>query len=264
MRGSRAARSVSLLARSLVALVAASCSSSRSEPVLPYPVGQAMVFGAPEGGALTSLDPSCDSDVCLAVRERCGADAYAEVIVATAGDVLDVMCYPGHLSVREIEPDPFDRIGEESDTVFVFDARDDGADMLGEVVVSGDDDVLYGAGAEVSVLGDGLRIDGERVVVRGLTIRGDVTVDKNDVKLSLVQINGDLTINGNGVTLSESVVHGELHLVGSGVVLSRNLLEGAARLSATNLACHQNQRFDDVDADRFIDASELGGEIDCR
>lgn len=213
---------------------------------------------------MTPLDASCESEVCLAVRERCGADAYAEVIVETSGELLDVMCYPGHLSVRELEPDPFDRIGEESNTVFVFDAQDDGADMLGEVVVSGDDDVLYGAGAEVSVLAEGLRIDGERIVVRGLTIRGDVTIDKNDAKLSLVQINGDLTINGNDVTLSESVVHGELHLVGSGTVLSRNLLEGAERLSAINLACHQNQRFDDADADRSIDASELGGEIDCR
>jgi len=232
--------------------------------VLPYPAGQAMVFGAPEGGVMTPLDPSCDSPICLAVRERCGPGAYAEVIVDTPGDVLDVMCYPGDLSVREIEPDPFDRIGEESGTVFVFDAEDDGADMLGDVIVSGDDDVLYGAGAGVSVLGDGLRIEGERVVVRGMTIRGDVTVDANEAKLSLVQINGDLTINGNGVTLSESVVHGRLHLVGSATVLSRNLLQGVARLSAIRLACHLNQRFDDADADRLIDASELGGEVDCR
>lgn len=232
--------------------------------MLPYPVGQAMVFGAPEGGVLTPLEPGCDSAVCVAVRERCGGDAYAEVIVNTPGDVLDVMCYPGDLSVREIEPAPFDTIGEESNTVFVFDARDDGADMLGEVTVSGDDDVLYGAGAEVSILGDGLRIDGERVVVRGMTIRGDVTVDKNDAKLSLVQINGDLTINGNAVTLSESVVHGDVHLVGSGVVLSRNLLQGTTELSSNQLACHLNQRFDDADADRQIESSELGGEIDCQ
>jgi hypothetical protein len=115
----------------------------------------------------------------------------------------------------------------------------------------------------VSVLGDGLRIDGERVVVRGLTIRGDVTIDKNDAKLSLVQINGDLTINGNGVTLSESIVHGELHLVGSSTVLSRNLLAGAGRLSALGLGCHLNQRFDDSDGDRDIDPDELGGEVAC-
>ena len=210
------------------------------------------------------IAPGCDSDVCLAVNERCGSNAYAEVIMPTAGSVLDVMCYPGNLDVRELQLGPFDTIGEESGTVFVFDSLDDGADMLGEVVVSGDDDVLYGAGAAVSVLAEGLQIDGERVVVRGLTIRGDVTVDKNDAKLSLVQINGDLTINGNGVTLSESIVFGEIHLVGSNTVLSRNILEGVGELSASNLECHQNQRFDDVDRDHYVDSAELGREIQCQ
>lgn len=223
-----------------------------------------MVFGTPRGGVLTPVDATCDSDVCVAVRESCGPDAYAEVILDTPGAVLDVMCYPGGLAVRDIDIDPFDTIGEASDTVFVFDAVDDGADMLGEVVVSGDDAVLYGAGAEVSVLGEGLRIEGERAVVRGMTIRGDVIVNRNDAKLSLVQINGDLTVNGNHFTLSESIVHGDIHLVGSAAVLSRNLLEGAGPLSANNLGCHQNQRFDDVDADRYIDEEELGGEIPCR
>jgi hypothetical protein len=261
---SRDVTPASLVAAGCLLALCAACSSSSAEPVLPYPLGQAMVFGTPQGGVMTPVDSGCGSDICRAVRERCGGGAYAEVIVDTPGNVLDVMCYPGHLGVREIGTDPFDTIGDESDTVFVFDAEDDGADMLGEVVVSGDDDVLYGAGAEVSVLGEGLRIDGERVVVRGLTIRGDVTVDKNDAKLSLVQINGDLTINGNGVTLSESIVHGDVHLVGSSTVLSRNLLESAAFLSANNLGCHLNQRFDDLDGDRSIDGSELGAEVDCR
>jgi len=246
------------------ALLALACSSSKAEPILPYPVGQAMVFGTPRGGVMMPVDASCDSDVCVAVRERCGGEAYAEVIIDAPGELLDVMCYPGGLTIRDIGLGPFDTIGEESDTVFVFDAHDDGADMLGEVIITGDDDVLYGAGAAVSVLGEGLRVDGERVVVRGMTIRGDVTIDRNDAKLSLVQINGDLNINGNGVTLSESIVHGEIHLVGSGTVLSRNLLEGTAELSASDLRCHQNQRFDDVDADRYIDDAELGGEVDCR
>jgi hypothetical protein len=240
------------------------CSSSSSELVLPYPVGQAMVFGAPEGGVTTPVDAACATETCLAVLERCGGNAYAEVVLGTPGNVLDVMCYPGDLRVREIGAAPFEAIGEESDTVFVFDALEDGADVLGDVTVIGENDVLYGAGAEVSILGGDLGIDGERTVLRGLTIRGDVTIDKNDAKLSLVQINGDLTINGNGVTLSESVVHGEVLVVGSNTVLSRNLLEGVQSLEGTNLACNLNQRFDDADGNRVIDDSELGSEVDCQ
>ena len=245
----------------LLALCA--CSSSSREQVLPYPVGQAMVFGAPEGGATMTIDAVCADETCQAVLDECGVSAYAEVVLDTQGNVLDVMCYPADVDLREIGAAPFETIGEESGTVFVFDALEDGADVLGDVRVTGDDDVLYGAGAEVSVLAGDLHIDGERTVLRGLTIRGDVTIDKNDAKLSLVQINGDLTINGNGVTLSESVVHGDVLVVGSHAVLARNLLEGVGSLTGTNLACSLNQRFDDSDGDRVIDDAELGVEVAC-
>lgn len=240
------------------------CSSSSKELVLPYPVGQAMVFGAPGGGVTSPVDARCTTETCLAVLDRCGADAYAEVVLGVTGNVLDVMCYPGDLGVREIGAAPFESVGEESDTVFVFDALEDGADLLGNVTVTGANNVLYGAGAEVSVLGGDLEIDAERTVLRGLTIRGNVTIDKNDAKLSLVQINGDLTINGNGATLSESIVYGEVLVVGSNAVLARNLLEGDSSLEGTNLACSLNQRFDDVDDNRVIADAELGNEVACQ
>ena len=248
----------------LLVLASGACSPSPPETVLPYPIGQAMVFGAPEGGVALQVNASCESDVCLAVLERCGAGAYAEVVLGSSREVLDVLCYRGDLRARELRTTPFEAIGSESETVFVIDALDDGADLLGELVISGDHDVLYGAGPEVSVLAEGLRIEGESTIVRAITIRGDVTINENDAKLSLVQINGDLIINGNDATVSESVVHGNVSVVGSRAVLARNLFEGAARLSATNLRCHLNQRFDDEDRDRVIEPSELGGEVACQ
>lgn len=250
----------------LFALLGSSaCSSSGKEPVLPYPVGQAMVFGAAPDGAVTMpMGRGCSSEACSVALERCGSNGYAEVVLGTTGEVLDVICYRGDLSVRELADTPFELIGSEHETVFVFDALDDGADLLDDVVVTGDSDVLYGAGADVSVLGAGLGIDAPNTIVRGLTVRGNVTIDKNDVKLSLVEIYGDLTINGNQVTLSESIVHGEVLVVGTNAVLARNLLEGTARLLGTNLACSLNQRFDDRNADRQIQDDELGTEIDCR
>jgi hypothetical protein len=253
-------------ASGLLSLLAPSaCSSSGKEPVLPYPVGQAMVFGAsPEGAVAVQMGPSCTSEACAAVLTRCGGNVYAEVVLGTTGSVLDVICYRGDLGVRELDDAPFDQIGSEHETVFVFDALDDGADLLEDVVVTGEGDVLYGAGADVSVLGAGLGIDAPGTIVRGLTVRGDVIVDKNDVKLSLVEIYGDLTINGNQVTLSESIVHGEVLVVGSNAVLARNLLEGTGRLTGTNLECSLNQRFDDRNTDRQIEDGELGPEIACR
>jgi hypothetical protein len=232
---------------------------------LPYPVGQAMVFGESNEGAVTlPLEPGCASVACLAVRERCAADVYAEVILATTGDVLDVICYRADLAVRQLELTPFESIGEESNTVFIIDDLDDGADLLDEVVVSGDGDVLYGSGAALSVLGAGLDIDGLDTVVRALTVRGDVTVDRNLAKLSLVEIWGDLTINGNQVTLSESIVHVDILVVGTDAVLARNLLANVSPLQGTNLRCAQNQRFDDDNRNREVDPDELGAEVECR
>jgi hypothetical protein len=253
------------IAGGLLSLAPSACSSSDEEPVRPYPVGQAMVFGASfEGAVAMQIGPSCTSEACAAVLERCGSNVYAEVVLGTTGVVLDVICYRGDLGVREIADAPFDQIGSEHEMVFVFDALDDGADLLDDVIVTGEGDVLYGAGADVSVLGAGLGIDAPGTIVRGLTVRGDVTVDKNDVKLSLVEIHGDLTINGNQVTLLESIVHGDVLVVGSNAVLAHNLLEGTGRLSGENLDCSLNQRFDDRNTDRQIEENELGPEIACQ
>jgi hypothetical protein len=224
-----------------------------------------MVFGSsPEGGMLMPMGRGCSSEACAAVRERCTGEVYAEVILGTLAEVLDVICYPADISVHQLEETPFETIGAESDTVFVFDGLDDGADLLDEVVVSGENDVLYGLGAAVSVLGAGLAIDGPGTIVRALRVRGNVTIDRNDAKLSLVEIWGNLTINGDRVTLSESAVHGGILVVGTDAVLARNLFEGTAELSGTNLRCVQNQRFDDRNGDRAIDDDELGADVTCR
>jgi hypothetical protein len=239
------------------------CSSSDSESVTPFPIGQAMVFGADGGPTTVNLGGDCDSDVCQEVEQHCGGDAFADVVLTKRGNVADVMCYRGDLDVLELGAAPRDSWLDQKDTVFLLDSLDDGADILGDVVIGEDNVVLYGAGAEVSVIGGKLSIDAVRTVVRGVSIHGDVTIDRSDAKLSLVEIFGDLTINGNHATLSESVVHGAVHLVGNDVVLVRNLLQSTASLSATHLTCNLNQRFDDLDDDDVIDAGELGGEVIC-
>jgi hypothetical protein len=239
------------------------CSSSDRESVTPFPIGEAMVFGPDGGGMSVSIGADCQTDVCQEVQQHCGADAFADVVLTRLGNVADVMCYRGDLRVREVGVPPRESWVDQKDSVFVFDTVDDGADVLGDVVVREDNVVLYGAGADVSVIGGSLSSDGVGTVVRGVTIQGDVTVDRNEAKLSLVEIFGDLTVNGNHVTLSESVVHGAVHLVGNDVVLVRNLLSATASLSGTHLTCNLNQRFDDADGDDVIDDAELGGEVIC-
>jgi hypothetical protein len=248
----------------LLSIVFIACSSSDDESVSPYPVGQAMVFGPDGGGVSMSVDAGCESPVCQSVIERCGSDAFADVVLDRSGDVADVMCYSGGLAVSELERSPLEGLGISADTVYVFDSLDDGGDVIGPVTVTEPNVILYGGGAALSQIWGVLRVDAPGTLVRGISIRDDVTIDRNDVKLSLVEIGGELTINGNGVTISESIVHGAIHLVGSNTVLVRNLLSGAAELSGQNLVCNLNQRFDDRDADGAIDDAELGGEVMCR
>jgi hypothetical protein len=254
------------LARIGALLLAGSCacSSSESDPVLtPFPLGQAMVYGGDGGGLHVAVTPSCDSDACSAVRERCGDSAYAEVMLDRRGAIADVVCYRGDLSIRELGLAPVVALDEQSESVIVFDSVDDGADVVGDVTLRADDVVLYGAGAQVSVLGGTLGIEGDRATVRGLSIAGDVIIDRDGAKLSLVEIQGELIINADDVTINESVIVGRVQVMGKGAVLVRNLLGKNRDVTGTDIKCNLNQRFDDIDQDGVADDGELGGEVSC-
>ena len=228
----------------------------------PFPLGQAMVYGGDGGGVRVDVTPSCQSEACLAVRERCGERAYAEVMLDRAGAIADVACYRGDLHIVELGTSPVIGLDDQPDTVIVFDSIDDGPDLYGNATLSEDNVVLYGAGAQVSVVGGELGIEGSGAMVRGLRIAGDVVIDRAGANLALVEIEGELFINADDVTVTESVVKGRVHVGGSGAVLVRNLLN-ASHLSGTRLKCNLNQRFADADGDGLIDAAELGGEVSC-
>ena len=239
------------------------CSSSHTDPVTPFPLGEAMVYGGDGGGVPLEVTPSCQSDACIAVLERCGREAYAEVMLDRAGAIADVVCYRGDLRILELETSPIIGLDDEPDSVIVFDAIDDGPDVYGNATLDADNVVLYGAGAAVSMVGGTLGIEGSSAAVRGLKIAGDVTIDRNGAKLSLVESEGELCINADDVTVTASVVRGRVHVSGSRAVLVRNLIGDGRELLGTTLKCNLNQQFNDVDRDGVIEDAELGGEISC-
>ena len=81
---------------------AESGSSGQHASETPYRLGQALVIGESEGGELVSVDESCDSAACQAVRDRCGEQAYADVVVDEDGNVLDVLCFRGDAQVQQV------------------------------------------------------------------------------------------------------------------------------------------------------------------
>jgi hypothetical protein len=216
---------------------------------MPYQLGQALVIGESANGELVSVDEDCDTAACQAVRERCGDSAYADVVVDEDGEVLDVLCFRGNATVQEIGPDAVATASAGNDTVLVLDGADDGVDVTGDVVLSGNNAVLYGRGADVSQVGGSVTIEKNNAIVRGVSILGDLTLDKNNAQLSFTEIHGDVTISGNNTTLAECVIFGQLHITGVNTVLVQNRFQGPRALSGKNLTCNGNTSFEGAPAD---------------
>jgi hypothetical protein len=236
-----------------------SSSSDNAGAATPYQLGQALVIGETRGGELMNVDGTCDTDVCREVIERCGEDAYADVVVDADGNVLDVLCFRGNAEVREIGPEAVATASAGNNTVLVLDGADDGPDVTGDVVLTGNNAVIYGRGADVSEIGGDLAIDKNNAIVRGVTIQGDVRIDKNNAQLSFTEIHGDLTIDGNNTTLAECVVHGQVIINGVNTVLVQNRFLSESALSGKNLECNGNVS---VSAQPAGDAGTTTGDSD--
>jgi hypothetical protein len=226
----------------------------------PYPLGQALVIGESPEAQLVSVDAACDTEACSAVRERCGEPAYAEVVVDDAGHVLDVVCFRGNATVQEIGDDAVATASAGNNTVLVFDALDDGADVTGDVVLTGNNAVIYGKGADVSRIAGTVSIEKNNAVVRGVSIGGDVRIEKNNAQLSFVEIFGDLSIEGNNTTLASSIVHGQVTISGVNTVLVQNRFFTARTLAGKNLECNGNTTVSEAEAPRAGDAGVGAGD----
>jgi hypothetical protein len=248
-----------------VALLA--CAGEEPEAITPYRLGQALRIGPEKGGTPEDLAEVCDEadddEACLTAVEQCGSNAYADVVVDEHGAPLDVLCYGANVTVREVGADavPSETVGNH--TVLVLDDLDDGADVTGDVTLSGNGAVLYGKGADVSVIAGTLAIEKNNAIVRGVRVQGDVTVTKNNVRLAFCQIDGDLTISGNNATVAECIVHGRVRIEGNNAVFVQNELENNDTLSGKNLRCNANVSFENADADGSVSEDALAPAVVC-
>jgi hypothetical protein len=254
-----------MLSRFTVFVVAGSvfaCAQGEPEYATPYGVNQAMLIGPDKGGTLTDV-ADCDSDECSAVVERCGEGSFADVMLDPDSNVLDILCYGPHVTVKEIGRDPVETARAGNNTVLVLDGDADGVDVTGDVIIDGNNAVVYGKGSDVSLIAGSLSVEKNNAIVRGVRIQGDVTITKNDTKLAFCQIDGDLTITGNNTSLGECVVHGRLRIEGNNTVLVQNQLGAAPTLLGKHSSCNANRTFVDADADLVVSAGELGAELVC-
>jgi hypothetical protein len=214
--------------------------------------------------ALSELGPDCNRIECDAVRQACEEGASADVVLDGSGDVLDVLCYERNRQVVSVPAGTHDEdfvIGNR--TVLVLGDAEAGAEVLGDVVIEGNNSVVYGHGPELSLIGGALLIEKNNAIVRGTRIRGDVAITKNNAQLAFCVIEGNLTITGNNTTLAECEIHGDIEIRGLNTVLVQNRFQSASDIEGFNLRCDGNESFSDADGDGQIGEEELAGAIDC-
>jgi hypothetical protein len=220
------------------------------------PAGDARTVNTPDGEDCVNLDITC-----VQPQDECGDDGTADVIVDNDGTVLYVACYPQDgVSVEEFEG-PVEDLP--NNAVLVIDGDVDGADVVGDVTIDGNNITVYGNGPDVSVIDGNLDIAMNNSIVRGVRITQDVTISKNNGTLIDCVIEGNLTITGENVNVALCEVWGETHVLANNAVFVANVFGSEPVIDANMKACNNNTLFSDDNDDGEVTPDELGAEIDC-
>jgi carbonic anhydrase/acetyltransferase-like protein (isoleucine patch superfamily) len=252
-------------------LLASACGGDEPDTRLPYKPNSTSVingdFDNPDGLALRVVttpdgDECIDLDgACAKPQEICGDDGAADVLLGDEGEVLDVICYPTEGVAVESFEGPVEKVG--NNVVLVFDDVDDGADVMGDVKIDGNNVTLWGHGPDTSVIAGDLTIDKNNSVVRGIRVEGDVTIHKNNPSMVDCVIEGDLTIKGNNVSIALCEVWGNLKIEGNNTVLVDNRFAGQPEVKGENTLCAGNFAFADADGNASVSEQEVGEPIEC-
>ena len=279
-------------------LVLYACSSSRPvDNPYPYATNQTRVIGGPadgsgssagsagtgassgsstDGDALVGVTPVATGsttsaaeclqmgDACVTPADQCGDGATADVILGDAGEVLSIICYPNkNYEVITLPTTPVSQPALGNNSVVVLDGLDDGVDVEGDLVVKGNNVIVYGNGPDTSVIGGNLQLDKNNAIVRGVRIKGDASISKNSASLIYCVIEGDLKITGNNVNVALCEIWGKVTIDGNNAVFVSNLVAGDQTLSGVNLQCNDNHRFTDIMGDGVVDDDDVLSPIMC-
>ena len=199
---------------------------------------------------------------CQTPAESCGEHATADVIVDADGNVISIVCYPDSgyaLTPLEGAGDP--DLG--NNVVAVIDGRDDGVDVDGDLLIEGNNVIVYGDGPATSVIGGNLEIIKNSAIVHGVRIQGDAIFRKDNASLVDCVIEGKLTIIGNNTNIALCEIWGDVVNDGLNTALVSNLIAGDQQVSGMNLRCNDNHRFTDIDGDRVIQDDDVLGPVNC-
>jgi hypothetical protein len=197
--------------------------------------------------------------------KQCAAGERRDVIVDTAGKVVAVVCYPADATPPNIDSQGDVNLSKnDNNGVVAVDGANDGVDIAGNVKASGNNVVVYGEGAGVSVIGGNVESTGNNFSVRGVTIKGDVRVQGNNATLVLCVIEGNVLLEGNNNVIADCSILGKVEIKGVNNVLVANEIGGGVALGEDkNTVCDNNVVWTDANANKLFDPGEGGAAITC-
>jgi hypothetical protein len=197
--------------------------------------------------------------------KKCAAGERRDVIVDSANKVVAVVCYPADSTPPAIEAPGDVNLGKtDNNGVVAIDGADDGIDVAGNVTAPGNNVVVYGEGAAVSVIGGKVDATGNNFSLRGVTVKQNVHVVGNNATLVLCAVEGDVILEGNNNVIADCSILGKVEIRGVNNVLVGNEIGGGLSLGADkNTVCDGNVLWTDSNANHLVDPGESGGLISC-
>jgi hypothetical protein len=255
------------------ALLLSSCGGDEEAPAgdnTPYtsdPNKTVVVGGTAPGGTGAQDSAACvklPSGEC-ADAKQCAAGERRDVVVDSAGKVAAVVCYPADATPPTINSDGNVSLSKtDNNGVVAIDGVADGVDVAGNVTAAGNNVVVYGEGAGVSVIGGNVDSTGNNFSVRGVTVKGDVHVVGNNATLVLCVIEGNVILEGNNNVIADCSILGKVEIKGVNNVLVANEIGGGVSVGEDkNTVCDGNVVWTDANANKLLDPGETGAAIAC-
>lgn len=197
--------------------------------------GSGTVVTTPSGDQCVTLA----SGTCVKPQDKCGTQR-ADVIVDSSGKVVEIVCYPAQQAPTPIDGAGNIDIGEDNKATVVIDAVDDGVDVAGDVVSKGNNVTVFGGGPGVSVVGGDIAASGNNFAARGVTVRGNVTIEGNNGTLVLSVVEGDVIVKGNNAVVAGCTVRGAIRIEGNNAAIVGNIVSKGIEPGDKNASCDGN------------------------
>ena len=212
---------------------------------------------------------------CVAIAqlkaERCGsADAQADIVLVE-GQVVEVICYPPLSDGQPLEQAGISTDGQveipqnANGTVITFPPATDGKETDGAVSLQGERMAVIGNGVDQTTIGGNLVVASNNAKIRGLTVKGNLVIEKNanNVSIAFVRVLGNVVIDGNDALVVRADVYGNLHLTGNNGSLRALYIAGQLQVDGGGSECTDLYAFADANEDYTLAPTEVGAALSC-